>query len=113
VREFKGHTEAVRSVAFSPDGRRALSGSRNGTLRLWDIETGEEIGRFVRERRAPGEVFSVAFAPNGRRILAGGWAKNAKGQYEPELLLWRVPSDTELWAWCLMGGKFPEPPEKK
>ncbi len=35
-----GHTAAVRSVAFSPDGKLSLSGSVDNTVRLWDVETG-------------------------------------------------------------------------
>ena len=38
-----GHSKGVYSVAFSPDGRFALSGSLDETLRLWDIATGKEI----------------------------------------------------------------------
>jgi len=67
----------------------------------------------VREERAPGRVLAVAFAPDGRRILAGGYTVNAEGQLEAEFLLWRVPTDTELWVWRLMGGKFPEPPVER
>ncbi len=40
IRTFKGHSDDVNSVAFSPDGRFALSGSRDDTLRLWDVKTG-------------------------------------------------------------------------
>ena len=35
-RRSKGHSEGVLSVAFSPDGRRIVSGSRDETLKVWD-----------------------------------------------------------------------------
>jgi hypothetical protein len=46
IRTFGGHTEWVFSVAFSPDGRTALSGSGDKTLKLWDVATGNEIITF-------------------------------------------------------------------
>ena len=41
-----GHSKSVSSVAFSPDGRYALSGSGDETLQLWDVANGREIWRF-------------------------------------------------------------------
>jgi WD40 repeat protein len=37
VRSFRGHTGFVTSLAFSPDGRRLYSGSRDGTVKVWDL----------------------------------------------------------------------------
>ena len=46
LRRLAGHTDAVRSVVFLPDGRRALSGGQDGTVRLWDVESAKELNRF-------------------------------------------------------------------
>ena len=43
LRTLAGHKGGVNSVAFSPDGKRALTGSFDGTLRLWDLATGKTL----------------------------------------------------------------------
>jgi RNA polymerase sigma-70 factor (subfamily 1) len=73
VRQFTGHTDGVITVAVSPDGRRALSGSWMGgtdrIVRLWDIETAMEV---LQLRGHVGAITCVAFAPDGARALSGG-----------------------------------------
>ena len=63
-----GHTEVVRTVAFSPDGKTLASGARDATVKLWNVETGENITTLA--RNAIG-VESVAFSPNGKMLAAG------------------------------------------
>ena len=46
-----GHSGPVTSVALSPDGRSLLSGSRDGTMRLWRVETLEDLTAWVRANR--------------------------------------------------------------
>lgn len=47
IRTFIGHSALIHSIAISPDIKYAVSSSRDGTSRLWDINTGKEIARFV------------------------------------------------------------------
>jgi len=54
------HSNSVTSVAFSPDGARGLSGSKDATVKLWDVSTGRLLRTF--EGHAKG-VTSVAFSP--------------------------------------------------
>ena len=71
-----GHGHWVTSVAFSPDGRRIVSGSHDNTLRLWDAETGAAIGAPLEGHE--GAVMSVAFSPDGRRIVSGSWDRTLR-----------------------------------
>jgi WD40 repeat protein len=55
-----GHSDLIFSLAFSPDGRYAVSGSQDHTLKLWDISTGKEIRTFLGHSST---IKSVAFSP--------------------------------------------------
>ncbi len=68
LKRLSGHTNWVNGAAFSPDGQTALSGSGDGTLILWNVETGEVIRRFEGHT---GGVNSVAFSPDGQTALSG------------------------------------------
>jgi WD40 repeat protein len=56
-------------VAFSPDGRRIVSGSADNSLRLWDASSGKQLGPPLQGHTSL--VSSVAFSPDGRRIVSG------------------------------------------
>jgi serine/threonine protein kinase len=68
-RRLLGHTEEARAVAFAPGGGCVLSGSRDGTLRMWDPLRGTELARWEAH---PGGVHDVAFTPDGARALSCG-----------------------------------------
>ncbi|KAG6329275.1 hypothetical protein ID866_9814 [Astraeus odoratus] len=67
----RGHIARVGSVAFSPDGRWIVSGSRDKTIRVWDAHTGCQIGSPFEGHTD--SVCSVAFSPDddGRWIVSG------------------------------------------
>ncbi|MBN1813282.1 MAG: protein kinase [Anaerolineae bacterium] len=90
---FKGHNDVVRSVAFSPDGKTALSGScaeigsdgacAQGELILWDLSAAAEVGTELRRFEGhTGWVNSVVFGPDGKTILSGSG--------DGALILWDV-----------------------
>ena len=41
-----GHVDFIRSVNFSPDGRKIVTGSDDYTAKIWDIDTGKQLGNF-------------------------------------------------------------------
>jgi len=93
-----GHSDGVRSVAWSPDARFLLTGSRDRTLALWDASTGERVR--VMEGH-DGGVTSVAFSPDGALALSGSQDKS--------VILWEVASGKLLrrmkghaqWVTCV------------
>ncbi|MBT7324934.1 MAG: TIR domain-containing protein, partial [Anaerolineae bacterium] len=66
---MRGHGGIVLSVAFSPDGTRIASGSSDNTIRIWDANSGEQIGEPLTGHSW--SVNSVAFSPDGTRIASG------------------------------------------
>jgi WD40 repeat protein len=80
-----GHTGWVSSVAFSPDGKFALSGGGDNMLKLWELATGHELRSFAGHT---GDVHSVAFSPDGKLALSGSEDRTLK--------LWEPTTGREL-----------------
>ena len=72
---LKGHTGFVRSVCFSPDGKRLASAAGTRRLEVWDAETGQEL---LTLKGHTAQVSSVCFSPDGKRLASASWDKTVK-----------------------------------
>ena len=66
---LEGHTEAVNSAAFSPDGSRIVTASDDGTVRIWDARSHATIRTL---HPSASRVLSAAYDPDGTRIVTAG-----------------------------------------
>ncbi|MFY7802769.1 MAG: protein kinase domain-containing protein [Limnoraphis robusta] len=93
IKSLTGHSQSVRSVAFSPNSHILASGSDDKTIKLWDISTRREI---VTLRGHSSVSLSVAFSPDGK-ILASGSNDNL-------IKLWDV--STRMQIVTLIGNPY-------
>ena len=82
---LNGHTGAVDSVAFSPDGKTLASGSDDSTIKLWDVATGKERTTLKGQIN---EVTCVAYSPDGKTL--------ASGSHDNTVKLWNPAAGSEL-----------------
>lgn len=79
-----GDSSSVTALVLTPDARLGLSGSDNGTLRLWDLSSRRLLRTL--EGPSPGRVLSVAMSPDGRLVVSvsvePGWAETQRRQAE-------------------------------
>jgi Novel STAND NTPase 1/WD domain, G-beta repeat len=97
------HRAGIDSVAFSPDGQTLASGSRDNTIKLWEVASGRERATLSGHGD---EVSSVAFSPDGQTLASGSWDKTIK--------LWEVDyvvnfhpnlADYLSLGWCKLDGR--------
>ena len=74
-RTLRGHFDKVLSVACSPNGPRIVTGSFDGTAKVWELSRGIEL--FALKGHID-KVSAVAFSSDGKRIVTGGWDGTAR-----------------------------------
>ncbi|MCD4686917.1 MAG: hypothetical protein K8S97_13380 [Anaerolineae bacterium] len=75
VRALKGHDGPVRWVAWSPDSAQLASASLDGTVRVWNVASGEKVARFTGHADW---VVTAAWSPDGAQIVSGGTASTLR-----------------------------------
>jgi WD40 repeat protein len=100
------HTDQVNAVAVTPDGRWAVSGSRDKTIKVWDIESSKLVVTHTGPAR---EVNSVTVTPDGKRILFGTRGEYVKqglqvAEIDSKVTLWDLHSGKEIASFRHDGG---------
>jgi predicted oxidoreductase (fatty acid repression mutant protein) len=72
---LKGHTGAVSSASFSPDGSRVVTASGDRTAKIWDAKSGVEVRTL---KGHTGAVTSASFSPDGSRLVTTSYDQTAK-----------------------------------
>ncbi|EAW36886.1 Serine/Threonine protein kinase with WD40 repeats [Lyngbya sp. PCC 8106] len=85
IATLTGHSNSVRSVAFSRDSRTLASGSWDNTIKLWDVQTQREIATLTGHSNG---VLSVAFSRDSRTLASGSWDNTIK--------LWDVQTQRQI-----------------
>lgn len=66
LQTLEGHSDKVNSVVFSPDGQWLASGSSDGTIKIWDVNSGS-----CQTLECDGPVLSIVFSPDGQQLASG------------------------------------------
>jgi WD40 repeat protein len=72
---LRQHTDRLSAITFSPDGQIVLTGSYDGTARLWDPRTGQPLRVLTGHA---GHVVCVAWSPDGAQVATGSWDGTAR-----------------------------------
>ena len=82
---FKGHTSRISSLVFSSDGKRMVTGSADGTVKMWDPNSGLALATF---QAGAGKIFSVAISPDSQIIAVACQDRTVK--------LWRAATPAQV-----------------
>lgn len=96
ISTLTGHTRDITSVCFSPNGRYALSSSKDSTIKLWDIDYKNEVRTL---KGLSDYVDEVSFSPDGRLALSLSWGNN-------EIKIWDVFNGSKIQSLVNNQDKF-------
>jgi WD40 repeat protein len=86
-RTFTGHSDSVNAVAITPDGKQVISGSRDNTLKIWNLDTAEELFTLTGHSNL---VRAIAVTPNGKWVISGSEDNTLK--------IWNLDTAEELFT---------------
>ncbi|KAG2047255.1 WD40 repeat-like protein [Suillus hirtellus] len=66
---FEGHTRSIWGVIHLPGRQRIITSSYDGSLRVWNLKSGKQIGEDWRD--GEGEVYNIALSPDGKKVVSG------------------------------------------
>jgi len=87
VHTLHGYSSSVTSVVITPDGQTVVSGSADSTIKLWNLNTGQEIATLAGHSHG---VTSIALAPDGQTLASGSKDKSIK--------LWNLSTKEEIYT---------------
>ena len=85
IDSLKGHSNVIRKVSFSPDGKKIASASWDKTIRIWDTERGQILETLSNH---DDYVEDVSFSPDGKKIVSASW--------DNTLRVWNAENGEEL-----------------
>lgn len=98
LQTFGSGPDDAESVTLNANGKRAISGARDGTLRLWDVDTGKCLMTFKGLRGGDRGITSVAFIAEGHQAISGS--------RDLMLRVWDVASGEDLWEFSMRGESY-------
>jgi WD40 repeat protein len=87
--KFEGHTDAVAGVVHVLGGHRMMTGSLDGSLRVWDLQSGKQIGNDWQDGESA--VYVVGLSPDGKKV--------ASGSGDGAVRLWDVDTEKVIAKW--------------
>jgi len=99
-RTLTGYTDLISALAVSHDGQSVASGSRDGTLIIWDFNTGQKRWTLEGHR---GSIYAVAFSPDSKYV--------ASGSHDQTVIVWDLNTGQKRWTLeghtdCVFGVTF-------